>query len=83
MYQTQSEVANHIAAALAAFEVFPEIAIDGDWDAYTRNTVEILNFDIDAFDVDENWVSDFEQEFASAEASILAAHMEMNQNAAI
>lgn len=76
MYQTQSEVANHISAALAAFEVFPEVAIDGDWDVYTRNTVEILNFDIDAFDVEA-----FEQEFAAAEASILAAHAEMDQDA--
>lgn len=64
---------NNIAAAIAAFDVYPEIAVMGDWDAFTLAAVEIHNFDI-SFDTvavgQDNWLDSFEAEFALASSAM-------------
>lgn len=59
---------NNIAAAIAAFDVYPEIAATGDWDRFTLAAVEVHNFDI-GIDVEHvgsaNWLDDFECEFTT------------------
>lgn len=64
-----TEVDNTIAAAQAAFDVYPELAASGDWDAFTRASVEIFNFDETPI-IEGDWITDFEREFDSVNAEI-------------